>query len=99
MNNVHPPSPHAGELQLEVDHHAEVTFRYGTISQGPRKGEKVKFTLKISEGFEGVKAKIRNFQQSTKFASEELVDDGIYFKRAKSSIQSQFVHLIQLRRI
>jgi len=42
-----------------------------------------------------VKAKIRNFQQSTKFASEELVDDGIYFKRAKSSIRSQFVCLTQ----
>ena len=88
-----PRAARAGPLDPSAEHKAQVTIRKGNISENPRGGVVQHYTIRVSEGFDVLKAKALSFRTSAEFAGARLVNENVYFKKSKGAAQSQFIAL------
>ena len=72
----------AGDLPLESNLHGDVTIKTGDILSNPRKGHKVSFQFKISEGFEVFYAKVKRLADVRAASIGETLPDPtmVYFR-------------------
>ena len=84
------PNPNgAGDLPLEQDLTGVLTIRKGDIQGNPRRGDKIPVTVKVSDGFAVLKARIDTIARP-KGVPEGFV---IYFRKTKTATQAQFGEL------
>ena len=84
------PNPNgAGDLPLEQDLTGVLTIRKGDIQGNPRRGDRILVTVKVSDGFAVLKARIDTIARP-KGVPEGFV---IYFRKTKTATQAQFGEL------
>jgi len=81
-----PPPNGAGDLPEDRDLTGVVTVKKGNIEENPRRGERKNITVKVSDGFPVLKARMEGIVQGMGVQNNFL----IYFKRTKTAVQSDY---------
>ena len=75
-----------------IQRNFKCSVRKGDVRQNLRGGKIVDFNAKFSEGLGVAKAKILLFVRR-KLPSAQLISEGLYFKKSKGALQSQYIVL------